>query len=136
VGKGMNNKCSVLNCEGVYEAKGLCKRHYDLRRRRGDEYADPIVGRGSFKNGYKLLFKPGYPGAYPSDGRMMEHRYIMEQFLQRPLTRDETVHHKNGVRDDNRIENLELWSSSHPYGQRIEDLVEWAQGILALYGDL
>ena len=57
----------------------------------------------------------------------------MEQQLGRPLLPDETVHHINGVRDDNRPENLELWSSSHPKGQRVEDKVEWAAEILKQY---
>jgi hypothetical protein len=44
-------------------------------------------------------------------------------------------YHINGVRDDNRLENLELWSSSHPQGQRITDKVSWAKEILDLYND-
>jgi hypothetical protein len=47
----------------------------------------------------------------------------------------ENVHHVNGVTTDNRPENLELWVTSQPSGQRPSDLVEWAQQTLTLYGD-
>lgn len=62
-----------------------------------------------------------------------EHRYVMEQYLGRPLRPEETVHHINGVRQDNRLENLELWSSSHPKGQRVEDKLKWAREMIELY---
>ncbi len=50
------------------------------------------------------------------------HRYVMEQFIGRPLKRNEHIHHKNGDQKDNRIENLEIVSDhSHQKKHKLED---------------
>lgn len=86
------------------------------------------------KDGYVLVQAPeGHPGAGIRSGRIREHRLVMEQYLGRYLLPTEEVHHKNANRSDNRIENLELWTKSHPSGARVEDHIQWALQLLLTY---
>lgn len=84
-------------------------------------------------NGYRAVFAPDHPNANTS-GYVLEHRLVMSEALRRALYPDESVHHLNGQRHDNRLENLELWSTSQPAGQRVEDKLEWARKFLQRYG--
>jgi hypothetical protein len=88
-------------------------------------------------DGYCVVrLKPNDPLAAMTRGgrEVMEHRLVMARHLGRPLESDEIVHHRNGVRSDNRIENLELWTRSHPDGQRVEDVLLWATKLVERYG--
>lgn len=133
--------CSIEDCGKPHFARGWCSMHYA----RWQTHGDPLKGarreagthgaRFPDKGGYMLVYFPEHPNAL-SSGNVREHVLVMSEHLGRPLLKSETVHHINGVRDDNRIENLELWSSSHPSGQRVEDKLAWAREIIDLYGSL
>lgn len=125
--------CSFPDCERRHLRYGLCSVH-DRQERKGIPLhtvkPNNKAGAGSIStHGYKVFSKR-------IDGKKVyfyEHRLVMEKYLGRPLLEQENVHHINGSRLDNRIENLELWSSHQPQGQRVLDKVKWAQEILEQY---
>jgi hypothetical protein len=70
---------------------------------------------GTYKDihGYIYIYKPNYENSN-KDGYILEHRYVMEKFIGKSLSKYEIVHHINEIRDDNRIENLRILNrSSH-----------------------
>lgn len=94
-------------------------------------------GKCQDKDGYvHVSIKYWYPDIvhyYPKKHRLPEHVALMSRYLGRALIRGETVHHKNGIRHDNQIENLELWNKPQPAGCRVEDQIGWAVQILRRY---
>ncbi len=117
----LGDVCSVEGCERS-RASGysMCNMHYLRVKKHGDPGANfSKQGQGyTTREGYRIISIAPYT-------TMFEHRHIMEQTLGRPLEAFENVHHINGIRDDNRPENLELWVISQPAGQRPSDLAEW-----------
>lgn len=123
--------CTLDGCDKPYRAVGYCQMHYRRFKLYGDATIKINVGRKSDRDGYvqiRTIAGNGNKGKYT-----YEHRLVMQEMIGRPLVKGETVHHKNGVRNDNRPENLELWSEAQPYGQRVEDKVAYAIEILEQY---
>ena len=133
-GKPINTtKCLVDECSKLFYAKNLCEKHYRKLLKYGDpNFETKEKGLGIISHGYRKIYKPKHPNSN-SWGYIAEHRYVMSEKLGRPLSPNEYIHHKNGNRLDNKLENLELWVISQPSGQRVEDLITWAKEILEQY---
>lgn len=130
--------CAVADCARPTQAKGYCGTHYKRMLKHGDARPDDPIrvarGEGWLSHGYWNVPVPAHLRHLTNgDSQIGEHRLVMAQHLGRPLSADEVVHHINGDRTDNRIENLELWSTTQPKGQRTKDKVEFAVGLLRRY---
>lgn len=94
--------------------------------------ARPSKNMGEPGNRWFLDNRSGYVIHHTDGKREFQHRLVMEKILGRKLTKHETVHHKNGIRHDNRPENLELWATDHGRGQRAKDQDIWS-GMIPAY---
>jgi hypothetical protein len=121
-------ECIVSGCARQQRARGWCALHYNRWLTEGDP------GEASSRRDYGAgtIDVHGYRWISVDGRARREHHVVMEQMLDRGIRRFETVHHRNGLRADNRPENLELWASAHPPGARAEDLVDW---VVTMYPD-
>ncbi len=134
--------CIVDGCTNARHARGWCVKHYRRWQVHGTTEQNPArreLGTGSISDkGYLIVSCPAEfaamghtrPGGRTS---VAEHRLVMARHLGRPLLSDETVHHKNGVRLDNRLENLELFTGRHGNGANLADALAKAKELLVLY---
>lgn len=121
-------RCAVDGCDKARQVRGYCAMHFERVKKYGDP--GPVE---SYHNPGQWRLNDGYMRRSRDGMIELQHRVVMELHLGRPLWPDETVHHRNGNRSDNRIENLELWSAWQPAGQRIADKLAWAREIIARY---
>ena len=93
--------------------------------------------RKKTNNGYGKIDKNGYRSVYVKEHKkyILEHRYIYEKHYGVNLESNQNIHHINGDRLDNRIENLELWDTTQPQGQRVEEKIMFYKELYERYKD-
>jgi hypothetical protein len=128
-------QCRADGCPKPPYSSGWCPLHWNRLKRHGSPDINLRDGgeRKVSSTGYVLVRCREHPAAI--NGRVAEHRLVMEEELGRYLLPGENIHHRNGNRADNTPQNLELWVTKQPAGQRVEDLLAWAREIISRYDD-
>jgi len=121
------NECASPGRKG----RGYCSKHYQRLIMGKDPNENPFGKTYLSPDGYVVEYDRNHIQGHK--GKILQHRRVYSDFLGRKLESYENIHHKNGVKSDNRLENLELWVKRQPAGQRVEDLIEWAKWILQEY---
>lgn len=135
--------CTVPGCYRKHRSKGFCSVHYDHV-----QLDKPLLPLGPKKKlianegdirvderGYVSVKCTGHPHS-DKYGWVREHIKVVCDEIGRPLNPGENIHHINGVRNDNRLENLELWNTKQPKGQRVEEKLDFYIEFILEYADL
>lgn len=126
--------CKVDGCAKPSRRWGMCKACSSLWYQTGrTERVRAMSGRSMSGDGYVRVWVGREHPMADSNGYVKEHRLVMARALGRALHADESVHHRNGDRADNRLANLELWVRPQPSGVRVEDAVAHAVELLQRY---
>jgi HNH endonuclease len=139
LGRRRNFMCRVAGCSNEATARGLCSAHRFRMKKTGSVRAETpikkVAGNGYIHHtGYRIVpVAPEDRWLVDGEASAAEHRFVMARMLERPLTPDESVHHRDGNRLNNNPANLELWSRFQPRGQRVEDKLVWARDIMRRY---
>lgn len=120
-------KCVVPECERKARSRLMCEAHYQRWKKHGDVNASRPITKSKFGSengrwnggivddgrGRKLVYVPDHPYPNYCGTHVYRYRLVMEKKLGRYLYPSEIVHHKNGIVDDDRPENLEVMTQSN-----------------------